>query len=271
VIINKKIIVCYLFTKFDNVNDILDFVKNYKTLSSGCDHSLLICLKLVDNIKKDSIFEILNKNDIKYELFIDPSTNNDFDFGSYYRVAEKFKDYLIFYLNSSSKPITDNWLKLIVNKYEDNSLIGTTASFESLTSSIKVKKFYKIFSYFIKKIFYLINFKTFPNPHIRTTGFLINSKNYIEFFKDKNCKNKYDAWKIESGKKGLTNYFLKKGFPIKLVNSDGISFEIDNWPKSNTYCYSDKSRLIISDKHTRKYDLLNLDEKKFFKKSVWGD
>ena len=99
---------------------------------------------------------------------------------------------------------------------------------------------------------------------------MLSAKNYLDFYKNGNCKNKHDAWKIESGRNSLTNFFLKNKFPIKLVNSEGSSFNIKNWFKSNTYCYLNKSKLIISDKHTRKYDDLSNNEKILYQKKVWG-
>ncbi len=268
--INNKIIVCYLFTKFDDLIDISNFINSYKKLSSGQNHLLIICLKLIDDNKQKTILNMLNENDIDFEFYKDNNLKNDFDFGSYYRIAKKFDDHLIFYLNASSRPETSNWLKLLVNEYEDNSLIGTTASYESHFSTIKLKKIYKILSYTYKKLINLIFFKPFPNPHIRTTGFLIYSKNYLEYYRNKNCKTKFDAWKLESGKNSLSNFFLKKKFTIKLINADGKSYDINNWAKSNTYCYLERSRIIISDKHTRKYDGLNSKEKLISRVSVWG-
>mgnify|MGYP001341421993 CR=1 FL=1 len=268
--ISSKILVCYLFTKFDSTEDFKNFLKNYNAFKIGKEHSLIICCKLLDDVKKNFITNILIESNIKFELFDDPSNNNDFDFGSYYRIAKKYSNCLIFYLNASSKPMVNNWLNIIVKEYEENSLIGTTASNESHFSNIKLKKNYKIFSFIFKKLLNLIFFKSFPNPHIRTTGFLLNAKDYINFYKNKKCQNKYDSWKIESGRDSLTNFFLKKKLPVKLVNSDGKSFKVNKWAYSNTYCYLEKSKLIISDKHTRKYEILSNNEKKLYQKNVWG-
>tara|TARA_Y100000389_G_scaffold149396_1_gene148747 strand:- start:2000 stop:2815 length:816 start_codon:yes stop_codon:yes gene_type:complete len=268
--ISRKILVCYLFTKFDSIEDFKNFIKNYNSFKIGQEHSLMICCKLLDEVKKNSIINVLKDSNIKFELFYDPSLNNDFDFGSYYRVAQIHSNSLIFYLNASSKPITNNWLRILTNEYEENSLLGTTASFESHSSNIKLKKNYKIFSFIYKRLMNLIFFKPFPNPHIRTTGFLLYAKDFIDFYNNKKCQNKHDAWKLESGRDSLTNFFLKKKFPVKLINSDGNSFKIDNWINSNTYCYLEKSKLIISDKHTRKYEVLNNSEKKLYQKNVWG-
>ena len=47
----KKILVSYLFTKFDNEESINIFKKNYLRFSAGYDHDLLICFKMLNNDK----------------------------------------------------------------------------------------------------------------------------------------------------------------------------------------------------------------------------
>ena len=265
---NENILVCYLITKFDDENTLLTFLENYKNFKSGYPHELLICFKLFNKDRLE-IFRKLLIN-INHTEFIDENINNDFDLGSYSRVALKYPSRHIFFLNSYSYPICDNWLNIIIKNYVKNSILATSASYESFLSSIKLKKLYKIFHYLIKLIQYKKLFYPFPNPHIRTTGFLLYAKDFIDFYNNKKCQNKHDAWKLESGRDSLTNFFLKKKFPVKLINSDGNSFKIDNWINSNTYCYLEKSKLIISDKHTRKYEVLNNSEKKLYQKNVWG-
>ena len=46
VIINNKVLVCYLFTKFDEYDDLSKFIDNYNSFSSGYNHKLVICFKL---------------------------------------------------------------------------------------------------------------------------------------------------------------------------------------------------------------------------------
>ena len=271
VIIYNKILVCYLFTKFDEEDDLKKFIDNYKSFSSGYNHKLIICLKLLNKDKINYLNNFLDSKNIKFELFNDINKNNDFDFGSYYRIAKKYKDYLIFYLNASSRPISNNWLKLLINNYSTNTIIGTTASYESHASNIKLKKFYKIISFIFKIIKNNIYFNPFPNPHLRTTGFLIKAEDYINFYKSKSCKNKFDSWKIESGKSSITNFFLDKNFNVLLVNSDGKSFNSTHWHDSNTYCFKETSKLLISDKHTRKFDNMSDNDKEKIIRVVWGN
>lgn len=265
---DEKILVCYLLTKFDNEESLLNFIKNYTKYESGLHHKLLICFKLID-AKTINVFS-KHLSNISFIEFIDNHDLNDFDFGSYKRVAEKFPEMDILFLNSHSYPACNNWLqKLMLHKNDDN-LIGTTGSFESLADSIKLKKFYKFISFFLRKIKYKNDFNSFPNPHLRTSSFLVKGKLFYNFIKNKKINNKYDTWKIESGKYSLTNYFKKKGVDIFVINSDGKKFTENQWLLSETFNYLDQSKCIISDKHTRKYLKFNNSDKKKAQYKTWG-
>jgi len=265
---NKKILVCYLFTSFDNKQSFTNFLRYYKINTAGINHTLLICFKLLN---KQKILFFRNKlRSIKYIEFIDPVLFNDFDFGSYKRVSEKYRSHTIFFLNSHSYPLKKNWLKKLLYYYKEKTLIGTSASYESLLTSLKFKKIYKIISFLIRLIRYKKKFKTFPNPHIRTSSFLIKGEDFISFIKNKKITNKEDAWFTESGLNGLTNYFKRKKYDIFVINSDGLKFTENNWMLSETYNYSKQSKSLISDKHTRKYLKLSNQKRLSASCTSWG-
>ena len=132
------------------------------------------------------------------------------------------------------------------------------------------KKFYKVFSFIYKKFYLKKKFFPFPNPHLRTTGFMIKGSDFYTYIKDKQIFSKLDAWEIESGKKSLTNYFRNKDYNILLVNSDGACFNEKDWLYSETYNYLNQAKCIISDKHSRKYSNLDDDQKKIYQFHTWG-
>jgi len=268
ILLNEKILVCYLITKYDDQNRLLDFINNYKKFKSGHKHDLLISFKL---LKAEQI-TLLKKSliNIDYIEYIDKFSENDFDLGSYKRISNDYLNRYIFFLNSHSYPICHDWLKKITTNYENNSILATSSSYESLLNSIKLKKVHKIFTFFLKKIKYKKYFNPFPNPHIRTTGFLIKGSEFYSFINNKLLQSKEDAWKIESGKKSLTNHFKKLGFKIYVINSDGSKFSENDWNLSNTYNYLEQNKSIISDKHTRKYLKLNDNDKMTFQHNTWG-
>lgn len=265
----KRILVCYLFTKFDGLNQLKDFIKHYKKHKSGIKHKLLVCFKLIE--KNRVIYLRKYFKNIKYIEFIDNSSANDFDFGSYKRVSESYLSYNILFLNSHSYPICSGWLQKLSIHLKPKTLIGITASYESMITSIKLKKFYKIFSYLLKLKKYKNLYKPFPNPHIRTSNFLINGNDFYSFIKNKKIKNKEDTWQIESGVYGVTNFFKKKKYKIFVINSDGKKFDESKWYLSQTYNFLTQSKTIISDKHSRKYLKLSKKAKIFSQKKVWGN
>ena len=105
----KKALVCYLYTGFDSIQKINDFAKHYKKYRSGLKHKLIICFKLLDSKDIENAKKSLKA--IKFEAFIDPCKDNDWDFGSYKRVAKKYYDKDILFLNSHSYPVSHNWVK----------------------------------------------------------------------------------------------------------------------------------------------------------------
>jgi hypothetical protein len=99
---------------------------------------------------------------------------------------------------------------------------------------------------------------------------MISAKDYIKYKFEKNYYTKFDSWKTESGRDSITNFFKKKGFEILVVNSDGVAYSEKNWKYSETYCYKNQNKLIVSDKRTRKYDNFSIKDKKIKTKIVWG-
>ena len=266
---NNKI-VCYLFTVFDKQKKLINFIKYYKKNKSGLNHTLVICYKLLD------IAEIIKTRKylkgVDYIEFVDPVKENDWDFGSYKRVSKLFYNKEILFLNSHSYPTCNNWLKKLFHFKKKNTVIAPTASYESLVDSIKLKKkFHKIIRYLVRKYKFKKDFNNFPNPHIRTSSFLINSKFFYNFIKLKKIKNKIDTLKIESGKNSLTNYLKKKKIKTYVVNSDGNKFVEKNWKLSETYCFFNKNKSIISDKHSRKYLKISKNNKYIKRMKVWGN
>tara|TARA_B100000767_G_C19659117_1_gene490204 strand:- start:305 stop:1072 length:768 start_codon:yes stop_codon:yes gene_type:complete len=254
---------------FDNTKSLKNFIKNYKKNNAGIKHNLLICFKLLGEKKISSLKKILNG--VNYIEFIDNFPNNDFDFGSYHRVALKYHSHIIFFLNSHSYPLKKNWLKILMLHYNKKSIIGTSGSYESLFSALKLKKLYKFFSYFYRYVVYKNKFKPFPNPHIRTASFLINGSDFITFIKNHTFLKKEDTWCAESGINSLTNFFKNKKYKIFIVNSDGMKFTENFWKFSETYNYQNQSKSLISDKHSRKYLKLSSNERLISSLKVWGD
>ena len=173
-------------------------------------------------------------------------------------------------MNSHSYPITNNWLKKMMNHFKRNTIISSSGSFESITNQVKLKRPYSLFSFFKKKVKAKKTFFDFPNPHLNTSSFLIRSSDFLNYLGNRTFNNKYETWKIESGFNSLTNYFKRKKYKLLVINSDGKKFTEKEWMLSETFYYKKQSKTLISDKHSRKYLKLNKLEKKKSQLAVWG-
>jgi hypothetical protein len=247
-----------------------DFVRNYTKYKSGYDHELLICFKGFDT---NSANKWRKKILIKFNFFKDYDNRNDFDIGSFFRVAKIHSDRLILFLNSYAYPNCHNWLKILIDNYENNSIVGAHGSYGSISSqclSFKYKdlSIYQSIKYGLVHFFYC---KLFPNPHIRTSNFLINAKDFLGLKVDKNkfVKKIFTNY-FESGRFGMSTQLLKKGFKLLIVNSENKKFNVDDWIDSKTAFLKNQEKLVISDHRTREFDLLSNDKKKELINMNWG-
>ena len=282
-----KIILCYHWSPYQNITALKKFIKHYKKYKAGIKHNLLICFK---NLEKKKIKLIQKKylTNLEYTLFIDPEKKNDFDFGSYLRVAKKYPRSKIFFCNSQSNPIVNKWLYKIDRKFKNKTIIACFGSYQSLSSnSLYRNQSDNYFIFFCKIIYFHLYFKRFPNPHLRSSAFYMKARDFIEYMKDKIIsaapiiregdkhsyawyKGKFDIFKMESGRSSLTEYFKKKNYKLFVINSKGDLYSEANWRDSNTYATNDQKYRMFLDKHTTKFSKLTKKQKKNFQKTVWG-
>ncbi len=265
----KKLIIAYLCSPYVPKKSFDQFLNHYKRYKAGVNHRLIICYK---NLSYDQIDYFRKKiKKIKHEEFIDPEKKNDFDFGTNKRLAKKYKNYLLFFMNGHSYPLKKNWLKYYYYNYKPKSIIASSASFESISSkSIYRHHLDNYFVFFYKIIKYHFLFPIFPNPHFRTTNFLILGSDFLKYKFIKNLNSKEKAWCIESGKNSLYYFFKERNFKILVVNSDNKLFSEKEWIKSQTYAIGNQSKKIMSDNHIRKYAKMSKKEKKKKRFVVWG-
>ena len=120
-----------------------------------------------------------------------------------------------------------------------------------------------------------------PSNQTNLYGLDFYFQDFINLFNKNKLPNKI----LLSGYKGigkstlayhLINYVLSKDedysydFKNNKINSDNKSFEILDWPKSETFCLGNQKKLIFSDNYTENYFNCNLKEKNKLTKLYWG-
>ena len=155
--------------------------------------------------------------------------------------------------------------------YKENRFLGTSGSCSSHYSN----SFYRhnqdnYFNTLYKIIYFFFTVPKFPNCHIRTNGFLIKSKDFLEFINDKFVDSKLKSFLIESGYNSLTNFFLKKKYNVLIINKNGKKFELNKMKNSQTFAYGKQNSFLISDNHIRKFLAFSYRDKLIKSKQVWG-
>jgi hypothetical protein len=115
----------------------------------------------------------------------------------------------------------------------------------------------------------LIDYGGFPNPHIRTNGFMI-SHHTLTRVQLPVIRDKPDAYRFESGRRGLTRQVLGLGLDALVVDRDGVTYEPARWAESHTLWQGDQERLMMADNQTRSYAEGGTDRRRLLSTLAWG-
>ena len=132
------------------------------------------------------------------------------------------------------------------------------------------KYFYKIQSHCKIKYSEFIEYPPFPNPHIRSNGFFI-AKRMLDAYPARPIVQKLDACYFESGAKSLTRFILNSGKRAVIAGKNGEVYDVQNWPKSNTFRLGTQENLIVADNQTNCFLAMPDGEKYTHQRMTWGD
>lgn len=260
-----------------------EFFKAYVDYPPGCKHELIVIAK---GWKKSAELKEITTLAKTHNARIVHLPDDGFDWAAYWRVALLLKHDWLFFMNTHSRPLRKNWLNYfnqVAKVYGKNiGAIGATASYQSLASSInspfivaRIKHplfrllcktltpfVYSILSYY---------FPRFPNPHLRSNAFMIRREVFINFSAQHHIPRcKFDAFWLESGSRGLTNFLIKQGLKPLVAGADGKYYEQDQWPQSGTFRVPGQPNLLIADNQTTNYELATQNDQKQIEKNTWG-
>ncbi len=115
---------------------------------------------------------------------------------------------------------------------------------------------------------WLTQFPRFPNPHIRTTGFLIKTKLLVSL--NFSIPDSKEACAIfESGMDGLTNKLINLNYDVRVVGADGVSYNIKDWQQSNTFREQEEENVLISDNHVRNWRRISHSKRPLIRQLTW--
>jgi len=139
--------------------------------------------------------------------------------------------------------------------------LGSTGSYESLLSSSTFRPL---------RPFLRHRLPPFPNPHVRTTGFMLE-RDLMLTLDWPATMHKRSALKLESGTPNITRQVLARGLRVLVVGRDGRGYERERWPESRTFRSGSQENLLIADNRTREYADAPPVRRAQLARFAWGD
>jgi hypothetical protein len=169
-----------------------------------------------------------------------------YDLGAYRFAARRLEDYTHFlFLNSFSEILCPYWLLRFAQAFTPGvGIVGATASQETFRNESKPP---------LRRTIGNLFFGPYPNPHIRTTGFMIRRDVMLEIWPS--CfLSKYSCYIFESGKNGLTRRIEKLGLLPLVVGRNGQTYTMRELDYANVFRQGMQENLIISDNKTKSWN-----------------
>jgi hypothetical protein len=113
-------------------------------------------------------------------------------------------------------------------------------------------------------------FRSFPNPHIRSNGFMVARERLLGFDFG-TIGAKIEACAFESGMDGLTARLRRAGLSGLVVGKDGRGYDVADWWRSGTFRLGNQENLLLSDNQSRKFASMSPGARTTHVRFTWGD
>lgn len=256
----------------------LTFFAHYKKFPPGINHRLHILCKRWAEREMGLLKELAQA----HNATIVELPDDGFDWGAYIRFAQNEKSPWLCFLNTHSRPVVADWLEIMAaqaRRSQDIGAVGATGSWGSslparLTQpSSNMRLLYPAYLA-LDAWRYVTNFREFPqfpNPHLRSNGFLISRKVFCSFIEQRRIpRNKREAHILEHGKQGLGAFLRDKGMVQLVAAKDKLGYAEHEWDSSQTFRTPGQHNLLIRDNQTDFYERSSPETQRRLELEAWG-
>lgn len=213
------------------------FIKAYQRFFPEVPHELYVVNK---GFSTEQLIE-------QYMLFKDLAPrfinvdDRGLDLEAYRKAALQIEEPIIFFMNTHSEPLQHGWLDKVYEVFTSSrqiGLVGCSGNLETL---------HPFFSGFPK----------YPNYHIRTNGFMIRRRDYLDMVGDRPLETKIQAYQFESGRQSMTWMIQASGRQALVVGRRGNVRPKILW-RAGIFRSGNQSNLLLADNQSRVYQTASL-------------
>jgi hypothetical protein len=268
----SSLAVVHLVRAANGISPYKAFLNSYLANPGGMDHDLVLLLKGFESEFATREYLELSQQ-TKHRIV--RVTDEGLDLTAYKAAVAKLPEYEYFcFLNSFSVLKDALWLDKLFRHAcrADVGIVGATGSYQSVLTDLRTGLFddrdirhlayYKRGVIFGQRLLYShrwldlfrvwLAFPSFPSYHIRSNALVISAR-VLRTIRWPDVRTKFDAYKLESGKRSLTRQVLQTGKRAMVVGRDGIGYDKEQWIFSNTFWQRDQANLLVEDNQTRQY------------------
>ncbi len=193
------------------------------------------------------------------------------DLTAYGLAARELSHPRLCFLNSYSVILADRWLAIFAQALDDShtGLVGASASWESQSRWIRGRARHWPYQ-LIRLRSARRDYPRFPNPHIRSTAFMIDRTNLIAMNLDE-AHDKRDTYLLESGRRSITRQILERGLRAVVVGRDGRAYGVKDWAASRTYRSGEQENLLVADRRTEDWARASSRLRRRLSRDAWGE
>jgi hypothetical protein len=285
---DPAICVVHLARAVNGTEPLRSFLDSYRAHPAGVKHDLLVVFKgFRGPLPAD--YELILRDVPHQRRFIGDS---GYDIDAYFEVARQVDYDVLCFLNSFSAIVAGDWLAKLHRALtlDGVGMVGATGSWQSKSSDwvdpaaivvpvpkrrawkralIRVFPFLAGSRYRLARWWLRRSYPEFPNPHLRTNAFMLRRATALGLAVER-TRRKADAYRLESGKHGLTRQVLGMSQRVLVVDCDGRTYEMPDWHASNTFWRLDQGNLLVADNQTRAYDVASNDDRLHYSTLAWG-
>jgi len=233
------------------------FVRSYRAHDAGAEHDLVV---LYNGFRQGEDLSPWRRvlADVEHrELRLDRPV---LDLAAYRQAVDLDVAKRYCFVNSHSEVLADGWLGGLERHLlaPGVGMVGTGGSLESAYSCAPrpLRPFRR-------------DFEPFPNPHIRTNGFALTRELLLSLDWPL-PRRKLDAWRLESGRGGISRQLRGRGLELLAVDRQGRAYPPEFWRESATFRSGGQVNQMLADNRTREYETADPRRRSQLERMAWG-
>jgi len=254
------------------VSPLREFLHSYHAHPAGTQHELVIALNGAGSngparsFLREELLAELTETEHRLIVLEQPVL----DLAAYGLAARQLECRNLCFLNSYSVILVDGWLGKLSAALDEPEvgLVGASGSWESQAEWMRGSS-----SHWIHQLASLRpvrrDYPRFPNPHIRTSAFMVARDNFLELGPE-SVRDKRSAYLLESGRKSISRRVWERDLRALVVDRNGRSYDVPDWPASRTFRIGEQEGLLIADNQTRDYETASSRRRRRLSRDTWG-